>query len=47
VTPSLRQRDRDEVAAGVSMLEVDLGDHIEFIIDALKSHAEELGLGGA
>mgnify|MGYP005992656613 CR=1 FL=1 len=39
--------ERDEVAAGVAMLDVELGDHIQFIIDALKPHAEELGLGGA
>ncbi|QDV05482.1 hypothetical protein Poly30_09800 [Planctomycetes bacterium Poly30] len=38
--------DRDEVAAGVEMLGVELGEHIQFIIDALKPHAEELGLSG-
>ena len=37
--------DRAEVAAGVEMLAVDLGDHIQFIIDALRPHADELGIG--
>jgi len=39
--------ERDEVYAGAEMLGVDLGEHIQFIIDALKPHAEELGLIGA
>lgn len=39
--------DRDEVAAGVELLETDLGDHIQFIIDALQPFAEEFGLTGA
>ena len=39
--------ERAEVTAGVEMLEVDLGEHIQFIIDALKPHAEELGIGGS
>ena len=39
--------ERDEVYAGAEMLGVDLGEHIQFIIDALKPHAEELGLLGA
>ncbi|MGB0591901.1 MAG: metal-dependent phosphohydrolase [Myxococcota bacterium] len=38
--------ERHEVRTGAEMLEVDLGEHIQFIIDALKPHAEELGLGG-
>jgi len=38
--------DRDEVHAGVEMLGVDLGEHIQFVIDALRPHAEELGLTG-
>ena len=38
--------ERDEVSAGVSMLGVDLGEHITFIIEALRPHAEELGLQG-
>lgn len=38
--------ERSEVAAGVELLETDLGEHILFIIDALKPHAEELGLQG-
>jgi len=38
--------ERSEVAAGVELLRSDLGEHIQFIIDALKPHAEELGLQG-
>ena len=38
--------ERSEVAAGVELLGVDLGEHIQFVIDALKPHADELGLGG-
>ncbi len=38
--------DRAEVAAGVELLGVDLTEHIQFIIDALRPHAEELGLMG-
>ena len=38
--------DRDEVNAGAEMLGVDLGEHIQFVIDALRPHAEELGLTG-
>ena len=39
--------ERDEVRAGAELLGVDLGEHIQFIIDALKPHAEELGIGGS
>ena len=38
--------ERTEVHAGVELLGVDLGEHIQFIIDALKPHAAELGLEG-
>jgi len=38
--------DRAEVHAGAEMLGVDLGEHIQFVIDALRPHAEELGLTG-
>ncbi|MCA9319852.1 MAG: metal-dependent phosphohydrolase [Planctomycetes bacterium] len=38
--------ERDEVAAGAELLGVDLGDHIAFIIEALRPHADELGLQG-
>lgn len=38
--------ERDEVRIGVELLGVDLGEHIEFIIDALRPHADELGIGG-
>jgi len=39
--------DRDEVAAGFELLGVEPTEHIQFVIDALKPHAEELGLTGA
>ena len=38
--------ERDEVQAGADLLGVDLSAHITFIIDALKPHAEELGIAG-
>lgn len=38
--------DRDEIRAGAELLGVDLGEHIQLVIDALKPHAEELGLEG-
>ena len=38
--------ERAEIAAGVELLGVDQGEHIQFIIDALKPHAVELGLEG-
>ena len=50
VKKKLKQRsfaagvDRDEVAAGIELLNVGLGEHIQFVIDALAPHAEELGL---
>jgi predicted hydrolase (HD superfamily) len=38
--------ERDEVNAGMEMLGVDPTEHIQFIIDALRDHGEELGLMG-
>lgn len=38
--------ERDEVHAGVNQLGVELGAHVEFIIDALRPHANELGISG-
>ncbi len=38
--------ERSEVNAGAELLGVDLGEHIAFVIEALKPHADELGLGG-
>jgi predicted hydrolase (HD superfamily) len=38
--------ERSEITAGVELLQVDLADHIQFVIDALKPHAEELGIEG-
>ena len=37
--------DRDEVRAGVEMLDASMDDLISMIIDALAPHAEELGIG--
>ena len=37
--------ERSEVTAGFELLGVESADHIQFIIDALKPHAEELGIG--
>ena len=36
--------EREEVQKGVELLGADLTEHIQFIIDALKPHAQELGL---
>ncbi len=38
--------ERSEVTAGVELLGVDLADHIQFVIDALTPHLNELELGG-
>ncbi len=38
--------ERDEVRVGAELLGVDLSEHIQFVIDALRPHADELGLGG-
>ena len=38
--------ERDEVRKGAELLGVDLTEHIQMIIDALRPHAEELKLGG-
>jgi len=38
--------DRDIIRDGVELLGVDMGEHIQFVIDALKPHAEELGIQG-
>lgn len=37
--------DREEITKGAEMLGVDMSEHIQFVIDALKPHAEELGIG--
>ena len=39
--------EREEVLAGPEFLGVELTDHIQFVIDALKPFAEELGLCGS
>lgn len=38
--------DRDEIKAGAELLGVDLAEHIQLVIDALRPHAEELGITG-
>ena len=38
--------DRNEIHAGVELLGVELSDHISFIIESLRPHAEELGIEG-
>lgn len=38
--------ERAEVTAGAEMLGVDLGEHITFVIEALRPHADELGIAG-
>jgi predicted hydrolase (HD superfamily) len=38
--------DRQVIQQGVELLGVDLGEHIQFVIDALKPHADELGIVG-
>lgn len=38
--------DRAEVAAGMELLGVEASAHIQFVIDALRPHAAELGLEG-
>jgi len=37
--------DRHEIAAGAERLGVDMTAHIQLVIDALKPHAAELGIG--
>ena len=38
--------DRGEVDAGAQLLGVPLDEHIAFVIEALKAHADELGIAG-
>ena len=37
--------DRNEIHVGVEQAELDLKSHIQFIIDVLKNHSEELQIG--
>jgi len=39
--------DRQIIRQSVELLEADLGEHIQFVIDALRPHAEELGIAGS
>lgn len=38
---------RDDVVNGAHELEVELDSHIQFVIDAMRASAEEIGLAGA
>ncbi len=38
--------DREEILKGAQMLGVDLAEHVQFVIEALKPHAAELGIEG-
>ena len=38
--------EREEVEAGIKGLGVDMTEHIQFLIEALQPHAEELGIAG-
>lgn len=38
--------DREIIQSSVNLLGVDLDSHIRFVIDALRPHAAELGIGG-
>ena len=38
--------ERAEVHAGAALLGVDLAAHVQFVIEALRPHADELGVGG-
>jgi len=38
--------DRDIIRTGVELLGVDLGEHVQFMVDALRPHAEELEIEG-
>ena len=38
--------DREIIRNSIELLGVDLGEHVQFVIDALKPHAEELGIRG-
>ena len=42
-----RQVNRDDITNGAQQLAVDLNEHIAEVIEALKPHAETLGLRGA
>ena len=37
---------REDITLGAAELGVDLDEHIQFVIDALRSHATEIGLAG-
>ncbi len=53
VKKKLKQRsfaasvNRDDIYQGITELDLDLTEHIQFVIDALKEKAEELGLKGS
>ncbi len=45
--PFAAKVDRQIIRDGVALVGVDLNEHIQFVIDSLKPHAEELGISGA
>ena len=38
--------DREIIRSSIEILDVDFDEHIRFVIDALKPHAQELGIAG-
>ena len=38
--------DREIIRSSVELLGADFDQHVQFVIDALKPHAEELGIAG-
>jgi predicted hydrolase (HD superfamily) len=38
--------DREVIKTSVELLGVNFDEHVQFVIDAMKPHAEELGIGG-
>jgi predicted hydrolase (HD superfamily) len=45
-TAFARSVNREDIVVGAEELGVDLGEHIEFVMESLKSIAPELGLDG-
>jgi putative nucleotidyltransferase with HDIG domain len=42
-----RQVSREDIIEGAELLQIDLDEHISFVIDAMRSKANELGLAGS
>jgi predicted hydrolase (HD superfamily) len=41
-----RTVNRDDITKGAEIMELDLDEHIDFVIDSLKPFAKELGIAG-